>query len=852
MTNNKQTTSPPYLVQWHQLLNHHFNEEELKTLAFELTITYDDLPANGRQNKARELISLLDRHHRLAELRDLVARQRPTLPLPPLNADEEPTDPDPTFPLINIPFRRNPNFTGRTQALQQIETHLQKKRSTIPVHIITGMGGMGKTQTAVTYAHQHLNDYDLIWWLRAETEETLTASYFELVQALNLRIKTGAEQQVYVNLVNHWLKQTKHTWLLIFDNAETPNRLPTLIPRHGSGAILVTSRNPAWQHLGRVTPLNPLSPTEAQDLLLNSTSQTDTAAASHIADLLGHLPLALTQASAYINQRRLPLATYADYYQNQQQKLWQRQPAPTDYHSTITTTWQLALQQLQESTPAAASLLNLCTFLHPDNIPLSLLQQGQATLPPDLATLLNDPLDLEDALAFLLQYALIERQDHSLSLHRVLQDVTRHHLDPVQQKTWATIAVSLIQAIFSFDYYKLETWAASAPLLPHLFSVTQHAQTHQVALDIVASLYQQAGDYLRRQGDYPAAQNSIEQALNLRRHLFDDEHPDTAQSLDYLGELAQEQANYPQAHQYHQTALHIRQTSLGDNHPDTTLSLNNMGSLLQDQGAYEETQPYYQQALTIRQQILGHNHPHTADSLNNMGSLLRDQGAYEAAQPYYQQALTIRQQVLGDNHPDTASSLNNMGSLLRDQGDYEAAQPYYQQALTIRQQVLGHNHPDTAGSLNNMGTLLRDQGAYEAAQPYLQQALTIFQQVLGDNHPDTAFSLNNMGGLLLLGGKYAAARPYLEKAVRIYEKIHGRKHPHLVTLYSNLGTIYIAQKQHSLARRYLSRAAAICRETEEQYAECQKVGQLLQALPGGLINRRKKKAKGGQKKKRHR
>ncbi len=63
--------------QLHQMVVDGFNEEELRTLCFDLGLEYDDLPARGRANKARDLISYLERHDRLAELVALGAQLRP-------------------------------------------------------------------------------------------------------------------------------------------------------------------------------------------------------------------------------------------------------------------------------------------------------------------------------------------------------------------------------------------------------------------------------------------------------------------------------------------------------------------------------------------------------------------------------------------------------------------------------------------------------------------------------------------------------------------------------------------------------------------------------------------------------
>jgi tetratricopeptide (TPR) repeat protein/nucleoside phosphorylase len=755
--------------------------------------------------------------------------------------------PEPEFPVFEVPFRRNPNFTGREDILTTLHHHLNTERATVLTQAITGLGGVGKTQIAVEYAYRHADEYDLIWWVRAEEAAALTADYLALANELDLPVKTGADQTVFVNIVRHWLESTQRQWLLIFDNAERPDRLSEFLPTSSNGQILITSRNPNWRQLANVLPVAPFMPEEARQFLFKRTGAHDEAAADRLAELLGRLPLALAQAGAFIGERGIPLDAYSRLYKEQRQELWQREAAPPDYTATVTTTWELAFRQVKQSSLAAIALLNLCTFLAPDDIPLSILRDGVTYLPKELATAVTSPIELEDAVAALYQYSLIERKRDRLAIHRLVRDVAQERLGPERTQKWVEIAVSLIHHVFPFDKYDIETWPASARLLPHAFAVAEHAEAYQIAPAPAAALWQKTGEYLRQQGEYARAQVSIEHALAIRNRVLGKENVATAESLDYLGELQQEQANYAEAQAYHEQALKIRQADLGQEHADTAMSLNNLGALFEAQGEYEQAKPYFEEALAIRKRVLGDNHPDTALSLNNLGALLQVQGEYEQAKPYFEEALAICKRVLGDDHPSTARSLSNLGVLFDAQGEYEQARSYYEEALAIYKRVLGEDHPDTARSLNNLGALFQAQGEYEQARPYYEEALAIDKRVLGEDHPGTALNLNNLGSLLLTQGKYVAARPYLEQALGIYERVHGERHPHLVKILGNLGTIMFYLKQFVPVRRYLTRAAAICRDTEEQYAECQEVKQMLKALPGkigrqrGKRKRRKKK-----------
>jgi tetratricopeptide (TPR) repeat protein len=75
------------------------------------------------------------------------------------------------------------------------------------------------------------------------------------------------------------------------------------------------------------------------------------------------------------------------------------------------------------------------------------------------------------------------------------------------------------------------------------------------------------------------------------------------------------------ARPYYEKALEIRRNVLGEEHPDTALSLNNLGALLQAMGDYDGARPYYEKALEINRKVLGEEHPNTTIFKENLGIL---------------------------------------------------------------------------------------------------------------------------------------------------------------------------------------------------------------------------------------
>ena len=207
-------------------------------------------------------------------------------------------------------------------------------------------------------------------------------------------------------------------------------------PRGGGGHIIVTSRNPTWQGTATEFPVEVFDRQESVGYVLATTQQEDQASASALAEALGRLPLALAQAAAYVSAARISLSDYLDLFQRKRKELWEDEEAPAEYGETVATTWAVAMQRLTQEVPTAAAVLHLCAFLAPDNIPRSLLTEHPAALPEELDAFPGDLLLLNRAVKALREYALLDANAETLTVHRLVQAVTRDRLNETEQIKW--------------------------------------------------------------------------------------------------------------------------------------------------------------------------------------------------------------------------------------------------------------------------------------------------------------------------------------------------------------------------------------------------------------------------------
>ena len=179
-----------------------------------------------------------------------------------------------------------------------------------------------------------------------------------------------------------------------------------------------------------------------------------------------------------------------------------------------------------------------------------------------------------------------------------------------------------------------------------------------------------------------------------------------------VGFVQNRQGDYTSAFRNFLCALKICEKVLGTEHPDTATTYNNIAGVYYSQGDYPKAIEWYGKALSIREQVLGTEHPDTATTYNNIAGVYYSQGDYPKALEWYGKALEIHEKVLGLEHPDTATTYNNIAGVYYSQGDYPKALEWYGKDLAICEQVLGKEHPDTATTYNNIagGGCMPDRG----------------------------------------------------------------------------------------------------------------------------------------------
>ncbi|EAS28261.3 uncharacterized protein CIMG_09465 [Coccidioides immitis RS] len=386
-------------------------------------------------------------------------------------------------PIFEIPFDRYFSFRGRQELIESMEKYFSQCSSSQPlIYALTGLGGSGKTHSALQYALRNRFKYKTgVVYFNASSNITLRADFHRIHDRLNLGNTSNS-----VDSLRRWFSNPKNSsWLMIFDGADNlvSVSLSRYFPSCSWGHIIITSRDQAA--VGLVAPgghsVEPLDEQTAVGLLLEkaaigSPTVDNLKQATAVVRGLGYLPLAIDQAGAFIRRRQKSLKDYHRLFQDKQYEILNVAPGVSGYEKTVATLWELSFRQLEIAHPKASNLLILFSFLEGNNISNTMLHRACSTkriwghngeivqitpkdagLNQELITLLDDEMQFDNAISQLLASSLIQRnatgESSTLSVHPLVQNCASHRVSLKERQKWQVQAILLVAHAFPFSVY---------------------------------------------------------------------------------------------------------------------------------------------------------------------------------------------------------------------------------------------------------------------------------------------------------------------------------------------------------------------------------------------------------------
>ncbi|KAI8710369.1 hypothetical protein NCS52_01581900 [Fusarium sp. LHS14.1] len=578
-------------------------------------------------------------------------------------------------PCFSVPFDRDPDFVDRPDILTWLREQYTGSAGRMA---LVGMGGFGyrppherpsrtafaltdqsKSQVAIQFAH-HIHDESpqtSVFWVHASSKPRFEEAYRSIAQRLELPRRNDPDIDV-LGLVRDWLQtEEAGSWLMVLDNVDDVNLfhpntkasgnkaanqpadentvvksdqrpLAAYLPKCRSGTILVTSRSmdAAEKLTGSRKAIYRISTMDdAQGLHLfrnKLNGDFDKDAAADLLQALDCIPLAITQAAAYINRRapRASVKTYLDAFRESDKKkgsLLNRDAGDLRRDETVSNsvvmTWQVTFEQIRRERPSAAKLLSFMSFFNPQAIPEFVLH--------DYSTDLTDNVDrdaesddFEDDLDVLRGYSLVSvtaAQD-VCEVHSLVQFCTRAWISMVDDaERWRQVFLRSMSRHFPSGAF--ETWPTCQLLLPHIESVLEDKPPDE-DLQNWARLLTNCAWYMLTTGNYTAAEKLSGKAVETSTKVLGEEHPDTLTSMANLASTFRNQGRWEEAEEL-QERVETRKRVLGEEHLDTLLSMNNLAITWKDQDRTRDALALMRSCVVLRERVLGTDHPHTASSV---------------------------------------------------------------------------------------------------------------------------------------------------------------------------------------------------------------------------------------------
>ncbi|MBW7883683.1 MAG: tetratricopeptide repeat protein, partial [Caldilineaceae bacterium] len=658
-----------------------------------------------------------------------------TLLLPDLSSLEalsssELSEPGPLPANSILPYHRNEDFMGRESALLQIASALGQgsKNARPPVVAITGMGGLGKTQTAVEFCYRYGRYFSGgVFWLNFGDAENVA----EAVAAVGSERGLGLFRETEKLTLTDQIGRVKRAWqepvprLLVFDNCEDEALLERWLPVTGGCRVLLTCLQSEWAP-GleiRTIRLNVLDPRKSSLLLQRLAAHVSESEAGDIARAIGHLPLALHLAGSFL--RRYQQISPAAYLAQVRGEGLLQHPSlqghgashsPTKHELSVARTFALNWERLDPAdkvNAVARQLLVYAACLAPgEPIPTTWLKSMVSGDSDDLLmTLLA-----EDGLSRLVALGFLKKEaDGMVVLHPLLATFTTDMSDAEETETaQVTVATKMAQTIS--NQRQKAGYLSSLPISAiHLRYVSDGALTRRTSK--AATLASLLGLHLESIGNLAEAKQILEQACRVAE-----------QSGDKAG---QAQAL---------SALSSTQEGLG-RAEDSLQSAQWAVALFKETGVFDPI------GLT--------------EALYYQGWAHYRLGQAEAALRAAKEGYNLSREAA---HLRRAKSrfLALMGVVnYYMRGQYDIAQHQLEESLAVYRD-LGHRQGESA-TLNNMGENARLQGNFALAARYYEAALALAREI--ESHKNAKIILSNLCGARIRMGQFAAAARDLEALI---------------------------------------------------------------------------------------
>ncbi|WP_406470344.1 tetratricopeptide repeat protein [Streptomyces hirsutus] len=704
-------------------------------------------------------------------------------------------------------------FQGRT-AVEQLEQAVAHGGTAVLCQVLSGMGGVGKTQLAAHHARQvwATGGVDLLVWISATTREAVISTYAQA--AAEVLGADLADPERAAGALLAWLEPkpgtTERRWLVVLDDVADPADLRGLWPPTSpQGRTLVTTRRRDAALAGsgrRLVPVGLFTPDEAVAYLA-------TALAAHgrlelpdqltaLATDLGHLPLALSQAVAYLIDADLDCAAYRTLLTDRALSLTDVLPDPSglpdDQATTTAAAWALSVDRADQIPPAGLTrpLMQLTSILAPNGIPapvlvstpaLAYLTEHRSDTVGRACTEEATTQDVSRVLRTLHRLSLLDhtpRNRHqAVRVHQLVQRATLDTLTTQQRDRLAHAAADALTE--AWPEIERDTALAQA-LRANTEALTRQAENALYQVDGAHPLLFRMGKSFLEAGQLAAAINHWQYLRRASYERLGPDHPDTLTAQVNLASCLGNAGDAAGAISSSEQVLKQMLQVLGPDHPKTLSAQHNLAYWRGEAGDAAGAETAFQQLLSDLLRVHGPDHSDTLSAKHNLAYWRGEAGDAAGAVAALDELLEDCLRVFGSDHPRTLAARANLADWRGEAGDAASAVDAYTHLLRDCQRVLGPDHPRTLATQTNLASWRLTSGDLLGAEAALDQLLECCLRVLGPDHPDTLQTRHTLARCQGEAGVPARAATSFQELLADRVRVLGADHPTTLRTRSSL------------------------------------------------------------------
>ena len=732
---------------------------------------------------------------------------------------------------VPFPFDKDPKFTGRLDIIEA----LAKSFRTYRRMALVGWAGIGKSQIAIEYAHRARENVPTlkIFWVRGARHDVFLRSCRDICRKMRLPACDDPEISGG-KLLSDWLSDPANgEWLMVLDNVDDEttfasvdrtkhsqsldepyedHRLYEWLPQVSHGSILVTSRNRAAARAivnedDCIVPVDCFPDSDALFLLRKKLPRDKSPEedAKELVRLLEYLPLAITQAAAYISNGagRMTISRYLGYFRSDQIRYLElaandiRREAnglDKDFSNSVLKTWYITFKYLKKHHMDAAECLCLMSLIFGQGIPLEYLLCGEKP----------DQHEIEESVAPLISFQLIsEEVGGAYSIHRLVQLSVQSWLS--SNGDFSHQAETVVRVLYHrFPVATHENWNTCEALAPHVDIASAYELSTLESLENLSLLMNDLALYFVSKGYWAIA---LERALKAQKISLDT-FQEGLHMTRYMAEgtMIQIYENFGKREEAEVLARSLESRAKENyeiSDPRTMQAISLLGEALLSCGKYLEADRVIREALQLREENLGKDHEKTLASLSYLAIALMTQNNYKTASQIMETLVERSKKDKGSAHIDTLLHMNNYGLLLTSLGRLREAEHLLYDTLGKRRDVLGEKHPATILTMGIYALGLILQNKLEDAQTWNEQALKLFKNNNLEGQSKLQL-LHNRGFILLKNDHDLEAKKCMEEVVQLRKHDLGSHHPETLLSIDLLGQCEFALDNLTAAEDCLS------------------------------------------------